>query len=71
MKIKDKENPNKIMATPNKRGGKRVGAGRKAKDGATDIVRVGLCILAGQKSKLARLGGSVWVRAAIKEAEDK
>lgn len=53
-----------------KRGGSRVGAGRKADDGATDLVQIGVRIREDQKPKLTRLGGSVWVRRAIDEAEE-
>lgn len=53
-----------------KRGGARQGAGVKPADGATDLVQIGVRIRASQKPKLARLGGSVWVRRAIDEAEE-
>ena len=52
------------------RGGKRAGAGRKAKDGATGLVQVGIRVRADQKLKLSRLGGSVWVRRKIDEEEE-
>jgi len=55
---------------PKAKGGKREGAGRKSKDGATDLVQVGLRIRADQKQKLSRLGGSVWVRMKIDEADE-
>ena len=53
-----------------KRGGARAGAGRKAEDGATDLVQVGVRIRRDQKPKLARLGGNAWVRRAIDEADE-
>lgn len=48
-------------------GGARPGAGRKTKDGAVDLVQVGIRVRADQKPKLSRLGGSVWVRRKIDE----
>jgi hypothetical protein len=53
-----------------KRGGARVGAGRKAEDGATGLVQVAVRVTPPQREKLSRLGGSVWVRRAIDEAEE-
>lgn len=50
------------------RGGARTGAGRKAADGATGLVQVAVRVTAPQREKLARLGGSVWVRAQIESA---
>lgn len=58
-------------APPKTRGGRREGAGRKAADGATDLVPVGVRIRRNQKSVLARLGGSVWVRQQIDESGKK
>jgi hypothetical protein len=55
---------------PKAKGGKREGAGRKSKDGATDLVQVGLRIQADQKPKLLRLGGSIWVRRKLDEADE-
>lgn len=52
-----------------KRGGARKGSGVKPADGATDLLQVGVRIRRDQKRKLSRLGGSVWVRRAIDEAE--
>lgn len=51
-------------------GGPRIGAGLKAKDGATDLVRVNMTIMATQREKLDRLGGSVWLRSMIDKAGD-
>ena len=53
---------------PKAKGGKREGAGRKSKDGATGLVQVGIRIRADQKQKLLRIGGSVWVRRKIDDA---
>lgn len=53
-----------------KRGGARKGAGVKPADGALDLVQIGVRIREDQKPKLARLGGSVWVRRAIDDAEE-
>lgn len=53
-----------------KRGGARSGAGRKAEDGATGLVQVAVRVTPPQREKLGRLGGSVWVRRAIDEAEE-
>lgn len=47
------------------RGGAREGAGRKAIDGATNLVRVQKMIRFDQVDKLKRLGGSAWLRAQI------
>jgi hypothetical protein len=55
---------------PKAKGGKRAGAGRKSKDGATDLVQIGLRIRASQKPKLSRLGGSVWLRSKIDGADE-
>ncbi|HSW52951.1 MAG TPA: hypothetical protein VLG93_06960 [Sulfuricaulis sp.] len=52
-----------------KRGGARTGAGRKAEDGATDLVQIGARIREDQKPKWSRLG-SVWLRRAIDDAEE-
>lgn len=48
-----------------KSGGKRVGAGRHASDGATGTVRTAVMLTPAQKLKLALLGGSVWVRKQL------
>lgn len=50
------------------RGGARLGAGRKAVDGATDVVQVCITIRPDQRPMLAKLGGSPWVRGAIDAA---
>lgn len=52
------------------RGGARVGAGRTAADGATGLVQIAFRVTEPQKAKVARLGGSVWVRRAIDDAEE-
>ena len=39
--------------------------GRKAKDGATDLIGCNVRLTAGQRDKLKRLGGSVWMREQI------
>lgn len=46
----------------------RLGAGRKAVDGATGVVQICITIRPEQRPLLAKLGGSVWVRAAIDSA---
>lgn len=51
------------------RGGARTGAGRKAEDGATGLVQVAVRVTVSQREKLARLGGSVWMRAQIESAD--
>ena len=53
-----------------KRGGARKGAGVKAADGATGLVQIAVRVTPPQRAKLGRLGGSVWVRRAIDEAEE-
>ena len=53
-----------------KRGGARVGAGRVATDGATGLGPVAFRLTGPQKAKVARMGGSVWVRKVIDEAVD-
>ena len=50
------------------RGGARLGAGRKAVDGATQVVQVCITIRPDQRPMLAKLGGSPWVRGAIDAA---
>lgn len=50
------------------RGGARPGAGRKAVDGATGVVQICITVRPGQRPKLAKLGGSAWVRGAIDAA---
>lgn len=52
------------------RGGARTGAGRKAKDGAKPTVKVIIPVEESQRAKLRRLGGAVWVRSKIDEAEE-
>jgi len=54
---------------PKGRGGAGRGQGRKAKDGAHDLVQVGIRVTQAQKDKLRNLGGSVWVRRKIDEAD--
>lgn len=51
------------------RGGAREGAGRKAKDGATGLEQIAIRVTPEQRDKLKRLGGSVWVRRQIDEAD--
>lgn len=53
-----------------KRGGARSGAGRKADDGATDLVQIAVRVTQPQRVKLAKLGGSVWIRRAIDDAAE-
>lgn len=53
-----------------KRGGARAGAGRKATDGATGLVQVAVRVTQPQREKLARLGGSAWMRGAIDGAPE-
>lgn len=50
------------------RGGARPGAGRKAVDGATGVVQICITVRPDQRPKLAKLGGSAWVRGAIDAA---
>jgi hypothetical protein len=45
-------------------------AGRLAADGATDVKRVTICLEDDDHEKLRRLGGSAWVRSAIRAAAD-
>lgn len=52
------------------RGGARPGAGRKALDGATGLVQAAVSVTPSQREKLARLGGSVWVRREIDGAKE-
>lgn len=54
-----------------KRGGPGRGQGRKPIKEGQDTVTVSLRMIAEQREKLARLGGSVWVRRAIDGADDK
>lgn len=49
-------------------GGVRLGAGRKAVDGATGVVQICITIRPDQRQLLAKLGGSPWVRSAIDAA---
>ena len=59
-------------ADASKRGGERLGSGRKAIDGATQVVQVCVSIRPDQRPMLAKLGGSPWVRGAIDAAsQDK
>ncbi len=51
-----------------RQGGARLGAGRKAVDGATGVVQICITIRPDQRQMLARLGGSAWVRSAIDSA---
>jgi len=55
---------------PVRRGGLRPGSGRRATDGAQDLVRAGVYVTRSQHAKLARLGGSVWLRQAIDRAPE-
>ena len=59
------------VTTQSKRGGARLGAGRKALDGATDLVMTTIRITPEQLEKLQRLGGSVWIRRKIDTAKIK
>lgn len=52
------------------RGGARTGAGRKAKDEAKPTKMMQIRLEAQQHAKLLRLGGSVWVRGKIDEAQE-
>lgn len=47
------------------------GGGRKAIDGAMSVVRVSVCLEPHQREQLAALGGSAFVRAAIRSAAQK
>lgn len=47
------------------------GGGRKAVDGATSVVRISVCIEPHQRDQLAALGGSAFVRQAIRDASGK
>lgn len=47
------------------RGGIRPGAGRKAKDGATQLVLISARVTQAQRARFKELGGSVWLRAKI------
>jgi hypothetical protein len=53
-----------------KRGGARKGAGAKAADGATGLVQIAVRVTPQQREKLGKLGGSVWVRRAIDDADE-
>lgn len=53
------------------RGGARIGAGRIATDGATDLLRTSVVIRHDQRAKLARLGGSAWLRTMIDQEAAK
>ena len=55
-------------AAQGQRGGARLGAGRKAIDGATQVVQVCIPSRPDQRAQLAKLGGSPWVRGAIDAA---
>lgn len=58
--------------TKNRRGGVpgNKGGGRRAIDGAHDVVRVSICIEPHQRAQLAALGGSSFVRSAIRAAAE-
>ncbi len=43
-------------------------AGRQALDGATNVERCNITLQADEKAKLRLLGGSPWVRRAIRDA---
>ncbi len=49
-------------------GGPDRGQGRKAADGATDLVQIGARIPRDQKDKFLALGGSLWLRKKLDEA---
>lgn len=53
-----------------KHGGKRPGAGRKAKDKAKPNKMMQIRLEEDQHAKLLRLGGSVWVRKQVNEAPE-
>ena len=44
--------------------------GRKAKDGAKDLVGINVRVTMSQRDKLKQLGGSVWIRAQIDKAPE-
>lgn len=56
--------------TKSRRGGVpgNKGGGRRAVDGAHDVVRVSICIEPHQRAQLAALGGSSFVRRALRDA---
>ena len=56
---------------PLKHGGSREGAGRKAADGATDLVMISARVTEQQRDAYRQLGGSVWLRAKITEDAKK
>ncbi len=51
------------------RGGKRPGAGRKAEDGATGMIRINVSLTPEQREKFRNLGGSLWLRGKINEVD--
>lgn len=53
------------------RGGRREGAGPKAKDGAINTITVAVSLTPEHRAKLKALGGSVWLRAIIDREFDK
>jgi hypothetical protein len=52
-------------------GGKREGAGRKARDGAVHLIRRNVTLTPEQARKLSILGGSLWLRFMIDREFDK
>lgn len=54
----------------NKRRVPRPGSGRRAVDGAVDLVQVAHRVTRAQREKLARIGGSLWLRQAISDAPE-
>lgn len=59
------------MNDKSRHGGARKGAGRKTADGATGLVRVNMTICAKHRDKLEQLGGSVWLRKMIEQADER
>ena len=53
-----------------KRGGAGFGQGRKAKDGATKVKPMSICLTDEEKEKLKALGGSAWVREKLRLESD-
>lgn len=47
------------------------GGGRKAADGASCVVRITVCVEPHQRAQLAVLGGSAFVRRAIRDAAER
>lgn len=56
--------------TKNKRGGPNRGQGRKPVKAGEETVTMCLRMTLGQREKLARLGGAVWVRSRIDKARE-